>query len=239
MSHTSVSVHANSQSTRLPRKGTPGRSAACHGGSYVFRRRAQGCRMLSDLLVATDSDEVVEASRTHHIPAVLTPLSIVQDGPASVGGPREARVADGCTSEHPGRRAARDHRTHRGAGAAIPPEPSRSRSPPPRDPGHARRGCRAAPRAEGAVTRLMLAAMLSLLPATPHSASIATEDERRRCTGSLRGHRLRLLGGPSSTPSTPFPPSLGAAENLEQLRLLGARVHTDPRPARRATPPSA
>jgi 3-deoxy-manno-octulosonate cytidylyltransferase (CMP-KDO synthetase) len=38
---------------------------------YVFRR-AQTCRMLSDLLVATDSDEVIEACHAHHIPAVLT-----------------------------------------------------------------------------------------------------------------------------------------------------------------------
>ena len=38
---------------------------------YVFRR-AQRCRMLSDLLVATDSDEVIEACHAHHIPAGLT-----------------------------------------------------------------------------------------------------------------------------------------------------------------------
>src|SRR5206468_3451918 len=34
--------------------------------------RAQACRLLSDLLVATDSEEVVEACHAHHVPAVLT-----------------------------------------------------------------------------------------------------------------------------------------------------------------------
>ena len=63
-------IPARLQSTRLPRKvlreigGVP-------MVVYVFHR-AQACRLLSDLLVATDSEEVVEACHTHHVPAVLT-----------------------------------------------------------------------------------------------------------------------------------------------------------------------
>jgi 3-deoxy-manno-octulosonate cytidylyltransferase (CMP-KDO synthetase) len=63
-------IPARLQSTRLPRK-----VLREIGGLpmvvYVFQR-AQACRMLSDLLVATDSEEVVEACHTHHVPAVLT-----------------------------------------------------------------------------------------------------------------------------------------------------------------------
>ncbi len=63
-------IPARLQSTRLPRKvlreigGVP-------MVVFVFRR-AQACRLLSDLLVATDSEEVVEACHAHHIPAVMT-----------------------------------------------------------------------------------------------------------------------------------------------------------------------
>jgi 3-deoxy-manno-octulosonate cytidylyltransferase (CMP-KDO synthetase) len=63
-------IPARLQSTRLPRKvlreigGVP-------MVVYVFQR-AQACRLLSDLLVATDSEEVVEACHAHHVPAVLT-----------------------------------------------------------------------------------------------------------------------------------------------------------------------
>jgi 3-deoxy-manno-octulosonate cytidylyltransferase (CMP-KDO synthetase) len=63
-------IPARLQSTRLPRKvlreigGVP-------MVVYVFHR-AQACRLLSDLLVATDSEEVVEACHAHHVPAVLT-----------------------------------------------------------------------------------------------------------------------------------------------------------------------
>jgi 3-deoxy-manno-octulosonate cytidylyltransferase (CMP-KDO synthetase) len=63
-------IPARLSSTRLPRKvlreigGVP-------MVVYVFRR-AQGCRLLSDLLVATDSDEVVAACHAHHVPAVMT-----------------------------------------------------------------------------------------------------------------------------------------------------------------------
>ncbi len=63
-------IPARLQSTRLPRK-----VLREVGGLpmvvYVFQR-AQACRLLSDLLVATDSEEVVEACHTHHVPAVLT-----------------------------------------------------------------------------------------------------------------------------------------------------------------------
>ena len=63
-------IPARLQSTRLPRK-----VLREIGGLpmvvYVFQR-AQACRVLTDLLVATDSEEVVEACRAHHVPAVLT-----------------------------------------------------------------------------------------------------------------------------------------------------------------------
>src|SRR4029453_2631262 len=59
---------------------------------YVFRR-AQGCRMLSDLLVATDSDEVIEACHAHHIPAVLTSPEH-RSGPDRLWEVSRARVAD-------------------------------------------------------------------------------------------------------------------------------------------------
>ncbi len=41
---------------------------------HVFNR-ARACSMLSDVLVATDSEEVVETCRTHHVPAVMTASS--------------------------------------------------------------------------------------------------------------------------------------------------------------------
>ena len=52
-------IPARLESTRLPRK-VLREIAGVPMVVYVFRR-AQGCRMLSDLLVATDSEEVVEA----------------------------------------------------------------------------------------------------------------------------------------------------------------------------------
>jgi len=63
-------IPARLESTRLPRK-VLREIAGVPMVVYVFRR-AQSCRMLSDLLVATDSDEVVEACHAHHIPAVMT-----------------------------------------------------------------------------------------------------------------------------------------------------------------------
>src|SRR6266568_7163805 len=59
---------------------------------YVFRR-AQSCRMLSDLLVATDSDEVIEACHAHHIPAVLTSAEH-RSGTDRLWEVSRARVAD-------------------------------------------------------------------------------------------------------------------------------------------------
>ena len=63
-------IPARLQSTRLPRKvlrDIAGVPMVVH----VFNR-ARACTKLTDVLVATDSDEVVEACRTHHIPAVTT-----------------------------------------------------------------------------------------------------------------------------------------------------------------------
>ena len=59
---------------------------------YVFRR-AQSCRMLSDLLVATDSNEVIEACHAHHIPAVLTSAEH-RSGTDRLWEVSRARVAD-------------------------------------------------------------------------------------------------------------------------------------------------
>lgn len=59
---------------------------------YVFRR-AQGCRLLSDLLVATDSEEVVETCHAHHVPAVMT-SSAHRSGTDRVWEVSRARVAD-------------------------------------------------------------------------------------------------------------------------------------------------
>ena len=59
---------------------------------YVFRR-AQGCRLLSDLLVATDSEEVVEACHAYHVPAVMT-SSAHRSGTDRVWEVSRARVAD-------------------------------------------------------------------------------------------------------------------------------------------------
>ncbi|HWN93206.1 MAG TPA: 3-deoxy-manno-octulosonate cytidylyltransferase [Verrucomicrobiae bacterium] len=63
-------IPARLQSTRLPRK-VLREIAGLPMVVYVFQR-AQACRLLSDLLVATDSEEVVEACHAHHVPAVLT-----------------------------------------------------------------------------------------------------------------------------------------------------------------------
>jgi len=84
-------IPARLQSTRLPRK-----VLREIGGLpmvvYVFRR-AQGCRLLSDLLVATDSEEVVEACHAHHVPAVMT-SSAHRSGTDRVWEVSRARVAD-------------------------------------------------------------------------------------------------------------------------------------------------
>ena len=84
-------IPARLESTRLPRKvlreigGVP-------MVVYVFRR-AEGCRLLSDLLVATDSEEVVEACHAHHVPAVMT-SSAHHSGTDRVWEVSRARVAD-------------------------------------------------------------------------------------------------------------------------------------------------
>jgi 3-deoxy-manno-octulosonate cytidylyltransferase (CMP-KDO synthetase) len=84
-------IPARLQSTRLPRK-----VLREIGGLpmvvYVFRR-AQGCRLLSDLLVATDSEEVVETCHAHHVPAVMT-SSAHRSGTDRVWEVSRARVAD-------------------------------------------------------------------------------------------------------------------------------------------------
>jgi len=84
-------IPARLQSTRLPRK-----VLREIGGLpmvvYVFRR-AQGCRLLSDLLVATDSEEVVEACHAYHVPAVMT-SSAHRSGTDRVWEVSRARVAD-------------------------------------------------------------------------------------------------------------------------------------------------
>ncbi len=63
-------IPARLQSTRLPRKvlrEIVGLPMVVH----VFDR-LRGCAVLSDLLVATDSEEVVEVCHAHHVPAVVT-----------------------------------------------------------------------------------------------------------------------------------------------------------------------
>ncbi len=63
-------IPARLQSTRLPRKVL----REIRGVPMVVEvfRRARTSPLLSDLLVATDSEEVVEACHAHHVPAVMT-----------------------------------------------------------------------------------------------------------------------------------------------------------------------
>jgi 3-deoxy-manno-octulosonate cytidylyltransferase (CMP-KDO synthetase) len=63
-------IPARLQSTRLPRKVL----REIRGVPMVVEvfRRARTSPLLSDLLVATDSDEVVAACHDHHVPAVMT-----------------------------------------------------------------------------------------------------------------------------------------------------------------------
>ena len=63
-------IPARLSSTRLPRKvlrEIAGRPMIVH----VFDR-LRACAVLTDILVATDSEEVVEVCHAHHVPAVLT-----------------------------------------------------------------------------------------------------------------------------------------------------------------------
>ncbi|MBI1847201.1 MAG: 3-deoxy-manno-octulosonate cytidylyltransferase [Candidatus Rokubacteria bacterium] len=63
-------IPARLASSRLPRKvlrEIAGKPMVVH----VYER-AQAARRLTDLLVATDSDEVIDVCRSHHVPAVMT-----------------------------------------------------------------------------------------------------------------------------------------------------------------------
>jgi 3-deoxy-manno-octulosonate cytidylyltransferase (CMP-KDO synthetase) len=59
---------------------------------HVFNR-ARACPTLSDVLVATDSDEVVEVCHAHHVPAVMTSAAH-PSGTDRVWEVSRARVAD-------------------------------------------------------------------------------------------------------------------------------------------------
>jgi 3-deoxy-manno-octulosonate cytidylyltransferase (CMP-KDO synthetase) len=63
-------IPARLESTRLPRKVL----REIGGVPMVVRvfHRARACPLLSDVLVATDSQEVVDVCHAHHVPAVLT-----------------------------------------------------------------------------------------------------------------------------------------------------------------------
>ena len=63
-------VPARLQSSRLPRK-VLREIAGLPMVVHVFNS-ARRCALLSDILVATDSEEVVEVCHAHHIPAVMT-----------------------------------------------------------------------------------------------------------------------------------------------------------------------
>ena len=63
-------IPARLRSTRLPRKAL--REIAGVPMVVQVFRRASRAPVLSDLLVATDSDEIVEACHAHHVPAVMT-----------------------------------------------------------------------------------------------------------------------------------------------------------------------
>lgn len=63
-------IPARLKSTRLPRKALLP-IAGVPMVVYVYQR-VRDCRALGDVLVATDSDEVMEACRAHHVPAVMT-----------------------------------------------------------------------------------------------------------------------------------------------------------------------
>jgi 3-deoxy-manno-octulosonate cytidylyltransferase (CMP-KDO synthetase) len=66
-------IPARLRSTRLPRKAL--REIAGVPMVVQVFRQASRASVLSDLLVATDSDEIVEACHAHHVPAVMTSAS--------------------------------------------------------------------------------------------------------------------------------------------------------------------
>ena len=63
-------IPARLSSTRLPRK-VLREIAGLPIVVHVFNR-ARACALLTDVLVATDSDEVAEVCHAHHVPAVMT-----------------------------------------------------------------------------------------------------------------------------------------------------------------------
>ena len=63
-------IPARLSSTRLPRK-VLREIAGLPMVVHVFNQ-ARACALLTDVLVATDSDEVVEVCHAHHVPAVMT-----------------------------------------------------------------------------------------------------------------------------------------------------------------------
>jgi len=63
-------IPARLSSTRLPRK-VLREIAGLPMVVHVFDR-LRACAVLTDILVATDSEEVVEVCHAHHVPAVMT-----------------------------------------------------------------------------------------------------------------------------------------------------------------------
>ena len=84
-------IPARLSSTRLPRK-VLREIAGLPMVVHVFNR-ARACPLLTDVLVATDSDEVVEVCHAHHIPAVMT-SSAHPSGTDRLWEVSRARVAD-------------------------------------------------------------------------------------------------------------------------------------------------
>ena len=84
-------IPARLSSTRLPRK-VLREIAGLPMVVHVFNR-ARACSLLTDVLVATDSDEVVDVCHTHHIPAVMT-SSQHPSGTDRLWEVSRARVAD-------------------------------------------------------------------------------------------------------------------------------------------------
>ena len=84
-------IPARLSSTRLPRK-VLREIAGLPMVVHVFNR-ARACALLTDVLVATDSDEVVEVCRAHHVPAVMT-SAVHPSGTDRLWEVSRARVAD-------------------------------------------------------------------------------------------------------------------------------------------------
>jgi 3-deoxy-manno-octulosonate cytidylyltransferase (CMP-KDO synthetase) len=84
-------IPARLSSTRLPRK-VLREIAGLPMVVHVFNR-ARACALLTDVLVATDSDEVVEVCRAHHVPAVMT-SAVHPSGTDRLWEVSRARLAD-------------------------------------------------------------------------------------------------------------------------------------------------